>query len=123
MYYTGATLIFDHGHGISTLYMHLNEIFVEKNDIVKQGDSLNSILKEFYTGSGLDRRFIQLSIVIANPHAFAKNNPNFLFADKMLKLPSLNQIQAMLLGDNAPESFPKPKNGRTRSQEIYFIGG
>ena len=52
------------------------------NYIVKQGDSLNSILKEFYTGSGLDRRFIQLSIVIANPHAFAKNNPNFLFSGK-----------------------------------------
>ena len=34
LYFTGATLIFDHGHGISTLYMHLDEIFVEKGDIV-----------------------------------------------------------------------------------------
>ena len=33
LYFTGATLIFDHGHGISTLYMHLDEIFVEKGDI------------------------------------------------------------------------------------------
>ena len=24
LYFTGATLIFDHGHGISTLYMHLD---------------------------------------------------------------------------------------------------
>ena len=29
LYYTGGTLIFDHGHGISTLYMHMHEIFVE----------------------------------------------------------------------------------------------
>ena len=35
LYYTGATLIFDHGHGISTLYMHMDKIFVEKDDIVK----------------------------------------------------------------------------------------
>ena len=43
LYFTGATLIFDHGHGISTLYMHLDEIFVEKNDIVKQGDIIGTV--------------------------------------------------------------------------------
>ena len=43
LFYTGGTLIFDHGHGISTLYMHLNEIFVEKGDIVKQGDIIGTV--------------------------------------------------------------------------------
>ena len=43
LYFTGATLIFDHGHGISTLYMHLDEIFVEKDDIVKQGDVIGTV--------------------------------------------------------------------------------
>ena len=43
LYFTGATLIFDHGHGISTLYMHLDEIFVENNDIVKQGDIIGTV--------------------------------------------------------------------------------
>ena len=43
LYFTGATLIFDHGHGISTLYMHLDEIFVEKGDIVKQGDIIGTV--------------------------------------------------------------------------------
>tara|TARA_Y100001936_G_C16013565_1_gene635081 strand:- start:601 stop:1407 length:807 start_codon:yes stop_codon:yes gene_type:complete len=43
LYFTGATLIFDHGHGISTLYMHLDEIFVEKNDIIKQGDIIGTV--------------------------------------------------------------------------------
>ena len=43
LYYTGATLIFDHGHGISTLYMHLDEIFVEKGDIVKQGEIIGTV--------------------------------------------------------------------------------
>ena len=43
LYFTGATLIFDHGHGISTLYMHLDEIFVEKDDIVKQGDIIGTV--------------------------------------------------------------------------------
>ena len=43
LYFTGATLIFDHGHGISTLYMHMDEIFVEKGDIVKQGDVIGTV--------------------------------------------------------------------------------
>ena len=43
LYFTGATLIFDHGHGISTLYMHLDEIFVEEGDIVKQGDVIGTV--------------------------------------------------------------------------------
>ena len=43
LYFTGATLIFDHGHGISTLYMHLDEIFVEIGDIVKQGDIIGTV--------------------------------------------------------------------------------
>ena len=43
LYYTGGTLIFDHGHGISTLYMHMNEIFVEKGQKVKQGDIIGTV--------------------------------------------------------------------------------
>ena len=43
LYYTGGTLIFDHGHGISTLYMHMDEIFVQKGDIVKQGEIIGTV--------------------------------------------------------------------------------
>ena len=43
LFYTGATLIFDHGHGISTLYMHMNEIFVNVGDHVKRGDIVGTI--------------------------------------------------------------------------------
>ena len=43
LFYTGATLIFDHGHGISTLYMHMNKIFVNKGDHVKKGDIVGTI--------------------------------------------------------------------------------
>ena len=35
-----------------------------ENYTVKSGDSLNSILRKFYRGSGLDWRFVQLAIVI-----------------------------------------------------------
>jgi len=43
LFYTGATLIFDHGHGVSTLYMHMDEIFVNVGDHVKKGDIIATI--------------------------------------------------------------------------------
>ena len=43
LFYTGATLIFDHGHGISTLYMHMDEIFVNVGDHVKKGDIIATV--------------------------------------------------------------------------------
>jgi len=43
LYYTGATLNFDHGHGVSTLYMHMDEIFVNVGDHVKKGDVIGTI--------------------------------------------------------------------------------
>ena len=43
LFYTGATLIFDHGHGDSTLYMHMDEIFVDVGDHVKKGDIIGTV--------------------------------------------------------------------------------
>lgn len=38
MFYSGGTLILDHGHGLSTSYLHLHQILVEAGQRVKQGD-------------------------------------------------------------------------------------
>ena len=43
LFYTGGTLIFDHGHGVSTLYMHMQKIFVKKGQKVKQGDIIGTV--------------------------------------------------------------------------------
>ena len=43
MYFTGGTIIFDHGHGISTLYMHMKDINVSKGQLVKKGDVVGTL--------------------------------------------------------------------------------
>ena len=43
LFYTGGTLIFDHGHGISTLYMHMKSLKVKKGQKVKQGDIIGTV--------------------------------------------------------------------------------
>ena len=43
LFYTGGTLIFDHGHGISTLYMHMKDIYVKKGQKIKQGQIIGTV--------------------------------------------------------------------------------
>ena len=57
MYFTGGTIIFDHGHGISTLYMHMKDVKVEVGQKVKQGDIVGTLGKSGRaTGPHLDIR-------------------------------------------------------------------
>ena len=57
LYYTGGTIIFDHGHGVSTLYMHLKDVNVAKGQKVKKGEIIGTVGKTGRsTGAHLDIR-------------------------------------------------------------------
>jgi len=43
LYYTGGTIIMDHGHGISTIYSHLETVLVSVGDIINQGDIIGTV--------------------------------------------------------------------------------
>ena len=43
MYFTGGTIIFDHGHGISTLYMHMKDINVKIGQKITQGQVVGTL--------------------------------------------------------------------------------
>ena len=43
LYYTGGTIIMDHGHGISTIYSHLENVLVSVGDQVNQGDIIGTV--------------------------------------------------------------------------------
>ena len=43
LYYTGGTIIMDHGHGISTIYSHLATVLVSVGDKVNQGDVIGTV--------------------------------------------------------------------------------
>lgn len=57
MYYTGATILIDHGHGLSSAFLHLDETFVEVGEIVRQGQRIATIGSSGRsTGAHLDWR-------------------------------------------------------------------
>lgn len=43
LYLTGGTLVIDHGHGISSNFLHLSRIDAKVGDVVKQGDVIGAV--------------------------------------------------------------------------------
>lgn len=43
MFYSGGTMIIDHGHGITSTFLHLSDSYVKVGDKVKQGDVVAAV--------------------------------------------------------------------------------
>jgi biotin carboxyl carrier protein len=57
MFFSGGTLIVDHGHGLSSTFMHLNAILVKQGDRIRQGDAIAEVgATGRVTGAHLDWR-------------------------------------------------------------------
>jgi len=88
------------------------------NHKVKDGESLSGILHQYYGNTGLNMRIIEISIIEINKHAFVRENPHFLYAGKVLKIPSVSEIMNLVRA--APD-----KNSNSKSSQrnhIYFYG-
>ena len=87
---------------------------------VAEAETLSHIITNYYGDSGLDLSVVKMAIVKLNKHAFVRGNANFLFADKVLHLPSLNEIRNLVLGKSPGKGSSM---GGGRNDQIYFIGG
>lgn len=57
MFFSGGTLIIDHGHGLSSTFIHLSEVLVKKGDAITQGQIIAKVGKTGRaTGPHLDWR-------------------------------------------------------------------
>ena len=58
MYYSGGTVLLDHGYGLTSAYLHLHEVSVEEGQMLRQGELLGSVgATGRVTGAHLDWRF------------------------------------------------------------------
>ncbi|MDF3013036.1 MAG: peptidase [Cellvibrio sp.] len=57
MFFSGGTLIIDHGHGLSSTFIHLSEVLVKTGDAITQGQAIAKVGKTGRaTGPHLDWR-------------------------------------------------------------------
>jgi murein DD-endopeptidase MepM/ murein hydrolase activator NlpD len=57
MFFSGGTLIIDHGHGLSSTFIHLSDVLVKKGDAITQGQVIAKVGKTGRaTGPHLDWR-------------------------------------------------------------------
>ncbi|MFP5358337.1 MAG: M23 family metallopeptidase [Gammaproteobacteria bacterium] len=57
LYYTGGTVMIDHGHGLSSAFLHLSRLHVQAGQTVKQGDLIGEVgATGRATGAHLDWR-------------------------------------------------------------------
>jgi murein DD-endopeptidase MepM/ murein hydrolase activator NlpD len=43
MYYTGGTVMIDHGHGLSSMFLHMSRVLVEDGQALRQGDPIGEV--------------------------------------------------------------------------------
>ena len=94
-----------------------NENFSKKYK-VKKNETLSDIILKNYGVKHFNKDVLSLSIVHFNKHAFVRKNPNFLFANKTLHLPSVLEIKNLIIKTN-PNYKEHPKDDK----HIYFFGG
>lgn len=94
-----------------------NQNFSKKHK-VKKNETLSEIILKNYGVKNFNLDILSLSIVHFNKHAFVRKNPNFLYANKTLYLPSVFEIKNLLLKAK-PSDKEYPKN----EKHIYFFGG
>ena len=96
----------------------LNNQNFSKKYKVKKNETLSEIILKNYGVKDFNIDILSLSIVHFNKHAFVRKNPNFLYANKTLYLPSVLEIKNLLLKAK-PSDKEYPKN----EKHICFFGG
>ena len=43
LYYSGGTIILDHGHGLTSAFLHLDKIFISVGDIISKSKPIGTI--------------------------------------------------------------------------------
>ena len=43
MFYSGKTVMIDHGHGLSSIYIHMSEILVKQGQLVTKGEAIGAV--------------------------------------------------------------------------------
>jgi Tfp pilus assembly protein FimV len=73
---------------------------------VRRGETLDMVIRKVAPNSPLQRSLLRQAFVKANPHAFRRNNPNWMYAGVVLKVPDIDDLRRVIFKDS-PGSLKK----------------
>ena len=106
---------YSHSDDIDQNNAFLKDSSYSTTHLVEIGDSLSGIINKYYKNTGLNMRIVEISILEINKKAFVRNNPNYLFAGRTLKIPSVNEMMNLVKKGT--------KKNHNNEKHIYFFGG
>lgn len=68
---------------------------------VKRGETLDQVIRKLAPESNLQKNLLRQAFVKANPHAFRRNNPNWMYAGVLLKVPEIDDLRRLIFKDSA----------------------
>jgi Tfp pilus assembly protein FimV len=77
----------------------------------KPGDTVDMILLRMLPNMPVKKAILRQALVKANPHAFKRSNPNWMYAGKRLRLPTADDIHNVVFVKQSSKNKSKP-NGR-----------
>jgi Tfp pilus assembly protein FimV len=66
---------------------------------VRRGETLDMVIRRIAPNSKLQKIVLRQAFVKANPHAFRRNNPNWLYAGAILKVPDIEHLRQVVFKD------------------------
>ncbi len=72
---------------------------------IQQGDTLAAIASRAYGDTDVRLNLIKSLIVDNNSHAFFRDNPNFIYAGKIIAIPSVDDLRELIFKDTKTKVF------------------
>ena len=83
----------------------------------KYGDTLDQIILDYMPNLPIRTAMVKRAIVYANPHAFKRSNPNWMYSGKKIKLPDAEDLKDLIFTDAAQAQMSR---GQDRDDWIRF---
>ncbi len=88
--------------------------------VVKKGDYLDKIINQTVGSSPLRRDILRRAFVRANPHAFMRSNPNWLLANKRLRVPEADDIKKVIFTDESRRASTQRESANPHEGWIQY---
>ena len=104
---------------INTELTHQTEPTEDGYYIIRRGDTLDRIIDRVIPKTSLRRSILRQAIVSANPHAFKRLNPNWIYANKRIKLPDGDDIKRVIF-TATPSEGKQPETAKDRKDWVRY---